>query len=140
MAKGEKMKNFFNKLFKKNLKSAPEIPEDLMNRTEISREILEYYIEHNPQNNLMGKVLQLKLDELNHKTSGFDGTMTRWQLYQADIPTWTRGLSISDVWWILRTAEKLEQKGLPKERMEIAFDDNIKSKFTMMDEILTSEN
>lgn len=140
MAKGEKMKNFFNKLFKKNLKSAPEIPEDLMNRTEISREILEYYIETNPQNNLMGKVLQLKLDELNYETSGFDGTMTRWQLYQANIPTWVRGLSISTVWWILRIAEKLDHEGLPQDRMELAFDDDITSKFTMMDKILTSEN
>lgn len=135
--KEESMQNIFKNWFQPKPK-APEIPDDLMNQTTISREILEYHTQLPAEHNTLNRVLQLKLDELNYESTGFDATMTRWQLYQAGIPTWTRGLTPKTLWFMLRTEEKLEENGLPKEHMKRAFidDDHIKEHYKIEDEVL----
>ena len=64
--------------------------------------------------------------------------MSRWQLYQAGIPTWTRDLTIKTLWFMLRAEEKIEEKGLSKELMRRAFydDDHVKEHYKIEDDVL----
>lgn len=131
------MKNIFKKWFQPKPK-APELPDDLMNQTNISREILEYHTKYPTDSYKLNHILKLKLDELNYQSSGFEATMSRWQLYQSGIPTWTRDLTIKTLWFMLRAEEKIEERGLSKEHMRRAFiDDNkIKEHYKIEDDVL----
>lgn len=131
------MKNIFKNWFKPKPK-APEIPDDLMNQTTISREILEYHTKYPTDSDKLNHILKLKLEELNYQSSGFEATMSRWQLYQAGIPTWTRDLTIKTLWFMLRAEEKIEEKGLSKELMRRAFinDDHVKEHYKIEDDVL----
>lgn len=131
------MKNIFKNWFKPKPK-APEIPDDLMNQANISREILEYHTKYPTDSDKLNHILKLKLEELNYQSSGFEATMSRWQLYQAGIPTWTRDLTIKTLWFMLRAEEKIEEKGLSKELMRRAFinDDHVKEHYKIEDDVL----